>query len=673
MKRNIIKQNARRVCFRMWGNKSYSIFNSLKALVRISVISASYSFLSTPAVAVAQADTITLFQNVDIDEIVVTSVPTASVYSELTRAVAVIRRDEIAHKPISNLHDLLKSISNIDLRQRGGHGVQADLTIRGGSFDQVLILLNGINITDPQTGHHNLNIPIDIETVERIEVLQGPGSRVYGPGSFSGAINIITTPSGNSKTKIASSAGEFGLLKTGASTSIKKSRHRLYISASSAKSDGYIQNTDFAVFNLFTQANLNTPRGQLNLQSGYQDKSFGAQSFYTPKFPDQFEQTKTFLASSTYSQKVKSFTISPSIYIRSHTDRFELFRRESPNWYTGHNYHNTTSAGTKINATSISEKGKTRIGIEYRLEDISSNVLGKLLDKPRTIKRVSDTTYTRGDSRGLLNSFADHTIYLKKMMISGGANIAYSNKFGYNWNFGIDISYIINRGTKLYLTAGNTIRYPTFTDLYYNGPTNKGNANLRPEKANTIEIGLKSSGNIFTAQLSAFRREATDIIDWVKVPSSDIWETMNHTAINSTGLEVYGKLHSMENLRFINNLSVSYNYLISDKNSTGLDSFYALDYLKHRITAGANISIYTNIGATFSGYWQSREGTYTEYPTGMQVPYKNITILNARVHAVLKAFTIYIDCNNLMDKKFVDIGNIEQPGRWLSVGFIYKN
>lgn len=671
MKRIIIKSKARRVCFRKWSNKSYSIFNTLSVLVKISVLSVSYNFLVAPAVAVAQPDTITIFKNVEIDEVVISTAQAASIYSEMMRAVAVIRRNEIEHQPINNLHGLLKSISSVDLRQRGGHGVQADLTIRGGSFDQVLILLNGINITDPQTGHHNLNIPIDIESIEKIEILQGPGSRVYGPGSFSGAINIITTPSVDGKTQVIASVGEHGLIKSGASAGVKQKEHRFYFSASSAKSDGYISNTDFAIFNFFTHAYFNILKGRLSIQSGYQDKSFGAQSFYSPKFPEQFEHTKTIISSATYSKVIKSITISPSVYVRNHTDRFELFRRQRPTWYTGHNYHNTTSAGAKIDATATSKAGRTRIGLEFRNENILSNVLGGTLKKPIPIRETVDTTYTKGDNRGLLNAFSDHTVYFKRMVFSSGAHMAYSSKYGYNWSFGLDASFIINRYSKLFISAGNTLRYPTFTDLYYNGPTNKGNINLLPEKANTVEIGLKSSGSIFVAQLSLFHRKATDVIDWIQKPENEIWETMNHTKINSTGFEAYGKLYNISGFRLLNELSINYNYLTSDKNSNGFNSFYALDYLKHRVTFSANLKVYRNIGVTWSGYWQSREGTYTEYPSGIELGYNDVTIVNLRIHSVFKSITVYLDCNNLINTKYVEIGNIEQPGRWLSLGFRY--
>ncbi|MCK4631428.1 MAG: TonB-dependent receptor, partial [Bacteroidales bacterium] len=113
---------------------------------------------------------------VEIKEIVVSGQRSPSIHSELNRVVTVIRKEQIRNAPVQSLQEILEYAVNIDVRQRGNFGVQADISIRGGSFEQTLILLNGIKINDPQTGHHNLNIPIDINSIERIEILEGPGS-----------------------------------------------------------------------------------------------------------------------------------------------------------------------------------------------------------------------------------------------------------------------------------------------------------------------------------------------------------------------------------------------------------------------------------------------------------------------------------------------------------------
>ncbi len=672
MKRQSTNQMAHRVCFRRWGNKSYSVFASLKAWVKISVISVSYSLLIMPVCTVAQVDTIpTTSKDIDIDEVVITSPLAASTYSELLRAVAVISRDEIAQLPVSNLNDLLRSISSVDLRQRGGKGAQADLAIRGGTFDQVLILLNGVNITDPQTGHHNLNIPIDLESIDRVELLQGPGARTYGPGSFSGAINIITNPREKEFTKISASAGEFGLISASASANMVSKWGNLFIATSSAKSDGYMQNTDFSLQNLFTHANVEFGSNTLDFQAGYQDKAFGAQSFYTPRFPEQFEKIGTIFSSITYTKRVEGTTISGTGYHRQHTDRFELFRTQSPEWYKGHNYHRTFASGGKIQLTSLNTTGRTRIGVEFRNESILSNVLGEPLELPASIKGVEDTTYTLGAERNQLNAFAEHTFYLKNLVLSGGALLTYSTNFSYNWNYGLDISYRTGENTNTYASISNTLRLPTFTDLYYNGPTNRGNKYLKPEKATNFEIGTRVLGKKVMGNLTLFHRRSNDVIDWAKASDEDLWTTMNHTSINTTGFETAITVRNINNIPLLKEISLGYNYVYSSKVNENLQSYYALDYLKHKLSVNINHAVYWKIGASWTVLWNDRAGTYTDFNNGIDTPYSPFLLINLKIYADIFRFKTFVDINNIGNITYFDIGNIPQPPRWVSLGLTY--
>lgn len=669
MNRSISAFRTRRVCFRRWGNKSYSVFASLKVLVKVSVLSTSYSLLAMPVVVNAQTDTISFNTNVDIDEVVISTPQTASTYSELMRVVTVVTKDEFSQLPVNNLHELLQSIASVDIRQRGGHGVQADLMVRGGSFDQVLILLNGVNITDPQTGHHSLNIPIDIESVERIELLQGPGARIYGPGSFSGAINIITSSKGNKYAQVKATAGEYGLLKTNASTAFRLRKANIFVATSASKSDGYINNTDFNIHNLFAHSQVETAVGEIDFQAGYQDKAFGAQGFYTPKYPEQFEQTATFFSSISLSKRTKRLTITPSLYFRNHNDRFELFRKQSPDWYQGHNYHNTLVWGGKIGANSLNRFGKTRAGTEFRSEQILSNVLGTPLLSPKPINNLTHTSYTHSHSRNLLNLFVDHTLYLDRLIISAGGSVSRSSTFGLSWNFGFDLSYRLWSKAYLYSSLGNATRYPTFTDLFYDGPTNQGNINLKPEYANNYEIGLKLKGSTVNANASGFHRRATDVIDWVKNIDEEQWQTMNHTQINTSGFDIQTQIIKLASIPKLKSIAVGYTFLYANKETKNLQSYYALDHLKHKVTTTLNHSIIRNINASWTVQWQDRAGGYTAYPENIETPYTPFALINLRVYAELNDFLAYIDVFNLSNKSFVEHGNIEQPGRWISIGF----
>lgn len=664
--------NVRKVCFRKWGNKSYSVFSSLKALVKVGALSAAYSLVIVPKSSTfAQVDTIRVEKNIEIDEVVISSPMAASTYSELLRTVVVITAEEFSQLPASNLQELLENLASVDIRQRGGHGVQADLMVRGGSFDQVLILLNGVNITDPQTGHHNLNIPIDLESIQRIELLQGPGARVYGPGTFSGAINIITSTKGKNFARVSATAGQYGLFKTSSSAALSEKNVNIFLAASTMKSDGYTENTDFSIYNLFGHTTATLKMGTFDFQAGYQDKAFGAQSFYTPRFPEQFEETSTLFSSLSLNSKFNNISISPTVYVRTHNDRFELFRSQAPAWYRGHNYHNTLVYGGKLIFSSLNYFGRTRLGGEYRLEKILSNVLGEPLLIPKPIKGFADTTYTRGASRNLFNAFADHTFYLDRLTLSAGGLVSLSNSYGVNWNYGLDLSYRFWRDLSAIASYSNAIRFPTFTELYYSGPTNQGNVNLKPERANNFELGFKHIGSRVNSNITLFNRISEDVIDWVKKPDDEKWTTTNHTKINTSGLEAFVSIRTEEFITTIKSISLGYSYMNSDKQSDSLLSYYALDYLRQKATLGISHGITKNLSASWSAIWQERAGTYTEYPSNLEKPYKPFLVLNLRVNYGVKPFKAFVDVSNITDKVYFDLGNIPQAGRWISIGLSY--
>ena len=232
-------------------------------------------------------------RNVELGEVEVSAERT-KMYSDLGRVITTIEKIEIEKAAVRSIDDLLDFVAGIDVRQRGTNEVQADLSIRGESLDLVLVLLNKVNITDPQTGHYNLDIPVDISDVSRVEILHGSAARVLGPNAFSGSINIITNENHTGKITTQISAGSFGYLSQHVSGNYASEKFRVLGSASYKKSDGYITNTDFGIANAYIQSGLRTSNsGNFDLQLAWQQKSFGANSFYSTTYPNQFEHTKT--------------------------------------------------------------------------------------------------------------------------------------------------------------------------------------------------------------------------------------------------------------------------------------------------------------------------------------------------------------------------------------------
>ena len=235
--------------------------------------------------------------NIIKDEVIVTAGMVPISISEVPRSVYVIRQEDIQNSPVQNLQDLLSYVPGLDLRARGLEGVQADVSLRGGSFEQTLILLDGVKLNDPQTGHHNMNLPVNMNDIERVEILKGPASSIYGPNAFAGVINFITKKANNSELSANLSGGSFGFLNGGLSVHVPYVDSDNLLSISKTKSDGYTHNTNFDITTFYYKSYVPLNSGSANVAVGYTDKSFGANGFYTTQFPNQWEETKTLLVS----------------------------------------------------------------------------------------------------------------------------------------------------------------------------------------------------------------------------------------------------------------------------------------------------------------------------------------------------------------------------------------
>jgi len=684
--KSLVRRTDHFVTFRKFGRKGYSAFQSMHKAVRIGCLSVSYLLFAIPSNAernmmVVGPDTINSMKSIEVEPIVVSAQRAPVAFSQAARIVKVIGKEEIQSAPVQSLQDLLEYSLNVDVRQRGNYGVQADISIRGGSFDQVLILLNGININDPQTGHHSLNLPVSFDAIERIEILEGPASRIYGPNAFSGAINIITGTSDKSNLKARVSGGENGYFDTGLSGTFVSGKLTNFVSADHRSSDGYIKNTDFKLTDAFYQGKLATKAGNLEWQAGHTDRSFGANSFYTPAYPDQFEQVKTTFASiKMETGEIVHFT--PSVYWRRNQDRFELFRYPelTPTWYKDHNYHLSDVYGTNLNAWFTSKFGKTAFGADFRSENIWSTVLGKLLDKPIPIPGESGKVFTKSDTRTNFSLFAEHSISLQRFTASAGVMANWNSQLGQGWNFypGIDLSWTVLDAVKWYASINSSLRLPTFTDLYYSSATNIGNSSLKPEKAVAYESGFKYQFKGIDGHLSYFHRSGKDMIDWVKKPDESVWYAQNITELNTDGIEFSAKINPQQlfdKKMFIKSINLSWSWLTQSKQSGIFASKYVLDFLNHKIDLGISHSVVKNVGINWQISYQDRNGSYTNWEGskyGSEVEYKPFVLVDSRLHWTKNSTNIYLEASNLFDKSYYDFGNIAQPGRSLRIGIIHQ-
>ena len=661
------------LCFKRWSRNSWSVFASFQKVVKIGVLCVGMSILTLPfnlmlAQGKIQDTTIRAEKLKELKVVAQRANPTRGMSSP----VRLYSRKQMVNLPFQTIENALKVNPSVDLRERGGRGVQADISLLGGNADQTMVMLNGVNFTDAQTGHQSHALPIDIEGISEISLIGG----IPGIGAYSGAVNINTAPLAPNFIRAELSGGQYGYLYNSLSGAIQKDGLTAMVLGSLKKSDGYIENTDFDRTNLFTYITYDAANaGQFYFQAGYQKKYFGANSFYSLAYPNQAEQTKTYLTSLKWKKNiVKNLSLNALLSYRKNYDRFELFRGgdEAASWYTGHNYHMTDNVGAGLNLDYNWFVGTTSLGVDYTYNHIFSNVLGETLDRKVAIPGELNKFYTKAIDRNVVNGWLRHGVKLNDLDLSGSLNYA-SSSYGGSFLWSLGAGYQLNKKLKLDASAARSMRLPTFTDLYYTTATHTGNAALNPEKAITYKVGLTYNGlerlsnnalKGFKGHVSTYYRMGENIIDWVKEDEASKWESRQITTLNTLGVEL-SLGYSFDT--FLKEISMSYGHIQTDKSSGSYISQYALDYLKDKFSASMELEIVESLTLGVVGSWYARNGGFLD-AAGKNVAYPPYWMLDARLNWNLGKLDLYVDASNILDTKAYDFGGLLQAGRWFVAG-----
>lgn len=681
MKKENFKRGSSALRFKRFSRRPYAVFMSLKVEVTIGVLSAAMlTFANVDSVS-AQTENHAKEKLYELGEVEVTGTRVPMTVSQAARMVTVLDRDDIAAVPAQSVNDLLKYAVGIDVRQRGDMGVQTDISIRGGTFDQITILLNGINICDPQTGHNAADFPVDISEIERIEVLEGPAGRVYGTSSLVGAINIVTRPDLQSGMELRAEGGSYGFFEGGGHINLTKGAFSNQFSGGFSRSDGFSRNaagrlnSDFKQAKAFYQGGYAHEKAEVRWHAGFTQKDYGANTFYSAKYDDQFEHTRKYYTAVQAETKGDVYRFKPSVYWNRSEDRFELVRNRPET--VPFNYHRTDVYGLNLNNTLETALGKTAFGAEFRNEGVVSTTLGEPLHFPEPAPGGGE--YTAGLNRTNLSFHLEHNILLRGFTLSAGV-IAVKNT-GNEMNFrfypGVDASWQFARDWKLYASFNTSLRMPTFTELYYSVNGYKADRYLKPEEMKAYEIGVKFLTPGIRGTVSLFHYRGTNLIDWIKDLSEGAdapWQSVNHAKVNTTGVETSLDVSFDEMLHrtfFIRNLTVSYAYIDQDKKSEpDVQSRYALEYLRHKVVAQANLRVWRNLNLNVSYRWQDRMGNYEQ--NGEMVAYEPYSLLDARLSWDTSSYRVYAEANNLLNRTYYDYGNIPQPGIWVRAGAVWR-
>ena len=582
---------------------------------------------------------------IELDQVELISSPRIEIENtDNSISVLTISREEIQKSTSTNVSELLQQVAGLDIRRRGAEGMQADLYIRGGSFDQTLLLIDGIKVEDPQTGHHTMNMTIPLEVIEKIEITKGSAGRIYGQNAFTGAINIITKKDIENNISLNLAGGSFNQKRGSLTVQRKLENSDILFNYNRKESEGYRYNTDFKNDEFFVKSNFKIKDQNISAIGAFNERKFGANGFYaSPAAIDQYEETQASLIGFSTTYKKNDLILKPKLYWKRNQDMY-VYLRQDPSVYR--NLHISNKVGAELNASTSNSLGNLGLGFDLSRVSIKSNNLG---ERKRT----------------MLNMFVEQQVMLNndKIDFTPGLAITYfsdvSTKLNYQNNFfnnlffypGMDLGYRLNNNLKLYTNIGFTYRIPTYTDLFYSSPTTLGNENLKLEKALTKEIGLKYLKDDFNFNFSIYQRDASDIIDYVRNNEAQPWQASNIREINTSGFEL--NLEYKFYLGSFRRQTINIGYSSIDDELLETDfafSRYALNSLKNQITATYMFEVNENISSTLA------------YKNAERSEEEKYTVIDFRTSYKLDKFTLSVILNNILDTEYSETNLVPMPG-----------
>ena len=660
--------------FKHFTRRGYALFSCIGKEVLICTLSvatltyAKADGISTRAVhaQAAAADSLGS-EEVKLDEVTVTGSRAPLTALQSAKIVSVISRDDIQRAGATCINDILKLSPGVDVRQRGGFGVQTDISINGGTFDQITILLNGVNISSPQTGHNAADFPVSLSDIERIEVLEGASARVVGTSAFNGAINIVTRTDGSSGVRLSAEGGSFGTFGGDASLNLCTGMVSQKISGGYTQSDGGTVNSDFKRRRAYYMGAYSSRYADIDWQGGVTSQDYGASTFYSAKFGNQWEATRRIIASALARIKPlgdERLVVSPSVYWHRDIDHYQLTRgMEGAN--NGENYHRMDVYGATLNAHATWLLGKTAVGVDLRKEHIMSTAYGDLLPEQEW-GSIHGTArmYDHCGDRTNTSLFVEHNVIVGGFTLSAGllANRNTALDGDFRLYPGIDMSYRIGEAWKLYASWNKALRVPTYTDLYTNNSVQQGDTGLRPEKNSTFKAGVRYRCYGVEAVVSGFYSKGTDIIDWVYTTEErGKYHALNIGKLDNMGYSADITLNMTELLPGLpfTRIKAGYAYIHQshDTERPVYGSLYALEYLRHKATLQVDHRIWSRLTASWAVRWQERMNNYSPY-----------TKVDLKLQWTAPAYSIYVRADNLTAHRYYDLGSVLQPGLWVMAG-----
>jgi len=621
--------------------------------------------------------------------------------SPLASPKSVVILDPAEWSTGASVTEALEFIPGVDVQSRGAWGVQTDVSIRGGSFEQVALRVDGMRWSAPHTGHHLMNIPVDPEDLSHVEVVRSGAGPWAGVGAFSGAINMETAVNRNvNRASFSAEIGSFDWQRLRAHVDWQTGRFSHGLSLSRASTSGHVTNSDAEIQRLFYAVRTDRGNHRWKGMLAGETKAFGAQNFYTSVYPHQYEETGAAIAQISWDWQRGKWRAQAGAHGRFHQDRFELYREgdgwyaltddgflvaqmNEPDtaglfapglsWYSGANQHRSMVAASNALAQWKNEVWTFSAALDARQESIRSNRLGTPLEATDP-----NDVYTNGDTRQNLDGYV--SAHFDWEGWSGTATYAVNanSRFGMFDLPAMQLAKSVGSNGRLFASAGRSVRHPSFTDLYYNLGGAIGSEDLLPEQSDQLEVGARwelsaTADESLFIETTRFFRRGTNLIDWVQMDGSSTFEATNLTEIDFWGGDV-SLMYAQKPAEALHipMARISATWMEANNTSTGFTSNYVLDFVRVKYDAVLRVAGAGPLAWTIRGSMQERNGVSMQWEDSELLQLWGTEWSFQGNDGGQLAWRGSLRLDNVFDVQYADRGSVVQPGRMVRFGLTFE-
>ncbi len=552
-----------------------------------------------------------------------------------SKNVVIITEKDIELLKSHSVSEILGNFTAVNISRKGGSGENFDITMRGGNFEQILILINGVPYNNSQTGHFNSDFPFQVQDIKRIEVIKGGSSTAYGSGAYSGVINIVLN--NNPNIGVSFEGGEKNYYSTRADIGKSFGKFKVKFGVNKKKSDGFYDGREFDILTLSGSASYLTKLTEVKAFAGYKKNNFGAKGFYAPY--SSLENIGSLFSQFNIKRQIGKSFYCLRYSFATHKDDFildryniALFKNES---FT---YTHRLSLSGNFNIKRM----RLSAGFDLKKDIMDSSSMGYHIMNTGSVFFNMNIPFDRSGM----------DIGVRATIFSGVApsTIFYS---GFYYNFNDNFRFKVN--------MGKSYRLPSFTELYYNSPANHGNSNLLSETNYNYETSLVYLFGKHSLELNVFYRNQSNSIDWVKFmdgkgETTRYWEAVNIKKNDNAGFEF------LHNIVFDN---ILFNY--------GIEKIFSIDYYKNLLSKyGLRYPDFIiKFNVSYPIIDKLRIIANYNYKTINDTDIKG-HYLNLKLNLTVNKIKIALKINNVFNTAIEEIPGVKIPGRWAYIQISYN-